>query len=207
MNKELIYIADPMCSWCWGFAPVMARIATQINGRAQLRILPGGLRVGTQTALGAQGAAEIMHHWHEVAERSGQTFGLDQPLQADFVYDTGPACRAVSVMTRVLPSQALAYLHALHNAFYAQRRDLTSPQVLVACAEPFGFSSQAFADLLADKAASEAFEADWDEVRAYGIDGFPSVLVRDGEQLQRLTIGYQPFDAISPYLEKWLEQV
>ena len=26
MTRELIYFADPMCSWCYGFAPVISAI-------------------------------------------------------------------------------------------------------------------------------------------------------------------------------------
>ena len=26
---HFIYFADPMCSWCWGFAPVIEKIAAE----------------------------------------------------------------------------------------------------------------------------------------------------------------------------------
>ncbi|MDH5427723.1 MAG: DsbA family protein, partial [Nitrospirota bacterium] len=26
MSPTLIYVADPMCSWCWGFSPVLEEI-------------------------------------------------------------------------------------------------------------------------------------------------------------------------------------
>ena len=32
MASRLLYVMDPMCSWCWGFAPVVAALAEQADG-------------------------------------------------------------------------------------------------------------------------------------------------------------------------------
>src|SRR3990167_5669901 len=29
MQARLLYVMDPMCSWCWGFAPVLESLAEQ----------------------------------------------------------------------------------------------------------------------------------------------------------------------------------
>ena len=26
-DAEFVYVGDPMCSWCWGFAPVLDQLA------------------------------------------------------------------------------------------------------------------------------------------------------------------------------------
>ena len=36
---HFIYFADPMCSWCYGFAPVIETLAKQFEGRLPLRIV------------------------------------------------------------------------------------------------------------------------------------------------------------------------
>ena len=33
MDARLLYVMDPMCSWCWGFAPVVEALATQAAER------------------------------------------------------------------------------------------------------------------------------------------------------------------------------
>ncbi len=43
MTKQLIYVGDPMCSWCWGFAPVKRRIEELCHGRAEVSLVVGGL--------------------------------------------------------------------------------------------------------------------------------------------------------------------
>ena len=39
---HFIYFADPMCSWCYGFSPVMGALARQFEGRLPVRVVMGG---------------------------------------------------------------------------------------------------------------------------------------------------------------------
>ena len=42
---RLIYVMDPMCSWCWGFAPVLQGLAEQAAEHGVPLVLRvGGLR-------------------------------------------------------------------------------------------------------------------------------------------------------------------
>lgn len=205
MDKELIYVADPMCSWCWGFSPVIDQVAAFVRSGAALRVLPGGLRTGTRVPLSAYEADEIMHHWREVARRTGQPFDFTRPLDTNFVYDTEPSCRALSLMIRERAACALDYLKSLQQAFYVGRRDLKEPEVLADYAQTFGLVRETFIAQLDQPAAREALDEDLHFVRRCGIEGYPSVLLRTGPRIQRLTVGYQPFEALEPYLRRWLE--
>ncbi|MGQ0502379.1 MAG: DsbA family protein [Panacagrimonas sp.] len=207
MDKELIYIADPMCSWCWGFAPVSKQLAELIHGRADLKVLPGGLRTDTQVPLSDHEAGQIMHHWEDVAARTGQPFDLGRPLDASYVYNTGAACRALSWMARQRPQHALAYLHSLHYAFYVDRKDLKLPAVLAEYARPYLLDADQFETQIGQADAQAAFEADLSFVRRCGIEGFPSVLLRTGQRIQKLTVGYQPYALLEPHIDAWLRSV
>jgi putative protein-disulfide isomerase len=44
---HFVYFADPMCSWCYGFAPVMRQLRQRYGDVAQVRPVMGGLRPGT----------------------------------------------------------------------------------------------------------------------------------------------------------------
>ncbi len=204
-ERELIYIADPMCSWCWGFSPVMDKVVEYIRDKAALRVLPGGLRMDTSMPLSQYEADEIMHHWQEVAKVSGQPFDFAQPLKTDFVYNTEPACRALSVMIREKPSCALEFLKTLQQAWYVGRRDLKQTEVLADYASKFGVSRERFVERFDDVSAREALNDDIGFVRRCGIEGYPSVLLRTDQRIQRLTIGYQPFESLQPFLQKWLD--
>src|SRR5690242_8930931 len=42
-GPHLIYFADPMCSWCWGFAPVIGAIRQRFGDALPIRLMMGGL--------------------------------------------------------------------------------------------------------------------------------------------------------------------
>ena len=47
MSARLIYVMDPMCSWCWGFAPVAAALIAQAHeAGVPTHLVVGGLRTG-----------------------------------------------------------------------------------------------------------------------------------------------------------------
>ncbi|MEL7304072.1 MAG: hypothetical protein AAGJ53_10305 [Pseudomonadota bacterium] len=48
---HFVYFGDPMCSWCYGFAPTMKAVADHFAGRVPLRVVLGGLRAGNTQAL------------------------------------------------------------------------------------------------------------------------------------------------------------
>ncbi len=44
MKKELIFVLDPMCSWCWGFAPVIEQLRETQADNYNFSLVMGGLR-------------------------------------------------------------------------------------------------------------------------------------------------------------------
>ena len=92
---HLIYFADPMCSWCYGFSPVMEDIRRAFGRALPVRLVMGGLRPGTETPMTQEAKDSLRGHWTHITEATGLPFGgavLDDP---GFLYDTDPAARAV----------------------------------------------------------------------------------------------------------------
>ena len=98
-ERHLLYFADPMCSWCYGFLPVISALADEFQDSLSLRVVMGGLRAGNTQAMRPQDREYIRSAWTNVGEASGQPFDFSFFDRDTFVYDTEPACRAV-VVTR-----------------------------------------------------------------------------------------------------------
>jgi putative protein-disulfide isomerase len=204
VTRTLFYFADPMCSWCWGFSPVIREIAAVVADRAAIRLVVGGLRTGQTQPMTEQAKAVIRHHWQEVEKATGQPFNFTFFDREGFVYDTEAACRAVVVMRSFAPEATLAYLDAVQRAFYADNRDVTDPAVLADIAAPFDLDAAGFGALFTAPEVIEATHADFRAAAAAGITGFPTVILRDGDNFSLLTAGHQPLEAMKPQLEQWL---
>jgi len=139
VTKQLAYIADPMCSWCWGFSPVISRIVETFSEQLPVRLVLGGLSPGTEQALSDETKATIREHWDHVHEATDQPFDYGFFERDGFVYDTQPACQAVVTARRLDAGRALPFLAHLHGAFYRDNRDVTDNDTLYDVAGEFGF--------------------------------------------------------------------
>ncbi len=205
-DRQLIYFADPMCSWCWGFAPVIDAIRGRWGEALPVRLVLGGLRPGTTEPMTAAAKAELAGHWTHVTEASGQPFADGGMADPGFVYDTDPAARAVVVARRAGMHLALRFLHDAQRAFYAEGRDVTRPETLAEIASDMGLAKEPF---LADLASEEAKQETWKDYaisRGAGVTGFPTLIAGpqpDGTYLA-VTRGFQAAELVMPHLEAWM---
>lgn len=205
MSARLVYVMDPLCSWCWGFAPVMTKLAARAaEAGVGCDLVVGGLR-RQQSPLGAADRVKILGHWQAVNARTGQSFDFNAGMPAGFIYDTAPACRALVTARQLAPQQLWGYLQAIQQAFYCEGRDLSLSHELVNLAEQAGLPRETFARAFDASQAEQQTLEDFAWVERLGIAGFPTVLAEAGGQLALLTNGYRPLDELQPLLERWLQ--
>lgn len=171
---KLVYVGDPMCSWCWGFAPEIEALAAE----HPVEVVVGGLRPGPMAEeLGDRLAGFLRHHWTEVGERTGQPFDTDFLDRRDgWVYDTEHAAIAVAELRHRHPGQALDYFTRVQRAFYAEGRDVTDFAVLAELVSDFGVDPAEFAESLETEEAKERAWGDFARARNWGISGFPTLV-------------------------------
>jgi putative protein-disulfide isomerase len=203
-NKQLVYVADPMCSWCYGFSPVIAAIAERFEKRMPLKLVMGGLRAGNTMAMRPEDKDYIKGAWTRVNAASGQPFDFHFFDREGFVYDTEPACRAVVTARRLLPRMALPLKARVSRAFYAENRDMTSADEIAAVAEEAGFEREPFGEaFLAPDTRNDTFH-DFLTAQQLGIHGFPTLIAgSDEEGYALITNGYQPAESLLEPLERW----
>lgn len=194
--SRLIYVGDPMCSWCWGFAPEIEALSEEFP----LSVIVGGLRPGPMAQKLDEGMAGFLrHHWVEIAERTGQPFDtsfLDAPPE-DWVYDTEPAAMAIVQLREMRPDQTLDYFTDIQEAFYARSEDVTDFDVLSRIAASRGVDVSEFRGLVDSEQARKMAWDDFSKARNWGISGFPTLVgdLADG-RLALLARGYAPADTI-----------
>ena len=208
-GPHLVYFADPMCSWCYGFSPVIAAIGERFGDSLPIRLVLGGLRPGTTEPMDATARASTRGHWEHVHEASGQPFDFGFFERERFVYDTEPACRAVVVLRRRGPDVALAALRRIHAAFYAENRDVTDMATLAEIAAELGEDADAFRAAFAEEAAVRETWADFALAQRTGIRGFPALIAGSGvdNAYAMVTNGFQRAERIVPALATWLGQL
>lgn len=201
----LWYFADPMCSWCWGFAPTIDTLREDSRERMKIALVLGGLRHETAPITAAQ-RQEILHHWHTVHARTGQPFRFDGALPAGFVYDTEPASRAVVTASTLDPSHTFAMFKAIQTAFYAEGRDVTRGAVLADVAAQLELDPARFLQVFADDHTRARTQAHFRQARQAGVRGFPALVLQQDSRLTRVSEGWQPLDTVRDAIEAALDR-
>jgi putative protein-disulfide isomerase len=193
-----------MCSWCWGFTPVIDAIKQAYEDRLKIALMLGGLRPGTTESMTAARRAEILHHWHEVQRRTGQHFTFEDAMPDGFVYDTEPPSRAVIAVAEIKPDETFSFFKTVQAAFYVQRQDVTQTQTLAALAASHHIPAPQFLERFHADDVKAKTQTHFQQTQQAGVRGFPTVVLQDASGPMLLTHGYRPFDELQPQIEAWL---
>jgi len=202
--RILWYFADPMCSWCWGFSPVIDAIKEAYADQVKVALMLGGLRPGTTEPMTTELREEILHHWHEVQQRSGQAFVFENAMPAGFVYDTEPPSRAVIAVAEINAEETFPYFKSVQAAFYAHSQDVTQTQTLTDLAETHHIAAPEFLERFHSADVQEKTLKHFQKTRQAGVRGFPTILLQDTSGITLLTSGYRAFEELQPEIDAWL---
>lgn len=199
--SKFVYIADPMCSWCYGFGPELHQFL-QTQPEAELDIILGGLRAYNRQVMDDGQREMILEHWHKVQQVSGLPFDMTGLNRNGFVYDTEPVCRAVvtaKILAEDMPNMVIfSVFQALQHAFYAAARDVTDDKVLAevaSCAlnefdggDSFDYDS--FYEVLTAPSTRDETRQHFEQVQRWGVRGYPVLLALKSDGLHMLSSGY-----------------
>jgi putative protein-disulfide isomerase len=200
----LLYVGDPMCSWCYAFGPQLDAVLDKL-APIGCEVLAGGLRPYTRDPMDASMRELLRHHWSDVKQRSGRPLRFDLLERTDFIYDTEPASRAVATARAFDPQFALRVFSALQSAFYRDSRDVTQAATLADIAAECGLQRDAFLARWSSPEMRTLTQADFQSARRLGVTSFPTLLLRRGSQLDLVSRGYVEAAPLLAHVERMLE--
>ena len=205
MNEKILwYIADPMCSWCWGFAPIVKAIRLNYSEHLKIEPVMGGLRPGTKLAMASEQRAEILSHWKAVNRRTGQPFSFEGAMPEGFIYDTEPSCRGVVAMALINPELVFSLLESIQFSFYVEQKDVTNPKILAQLAGKIGVDMDSYLQVFESDEAKNKVSIHFNKVRRWGVNSFPTIVVQNATGYSILNRGYCPLDVLRQKLDGWL---
>lgn len=206
-DMEIIYVGDPMCSWCWGISPALREVRDYYAPKGiNYKIVVGGLRPGGGDAWTPEFKDMLKHHWEEVNSRSGQPFGYDLFDKKHFDYDTEPACRAVVAARPQLGEKEMEFFEAVQRKFYVDNEDPKEVRFYESICKEMGLDFEAFKLRFEDPEVKKETYKEFTMNREWGVRGYPCVLFRKGDELFSITYGYTTTEQMKKQIEKLLEE-
>jgi putative protein-disulfide isomerase len=201
----LWYFVDPMCSWCWGFAPVFEKVKERYEDQAKVAFILGGLRPGGKDPVTQQFREDILHHWHEVQNTTGASFMFEGAMPDGFIYNTEIPSRAIVAVSEITPDETFPFYKEVQAAFYRDQVDVTKVEELVTLAEKHGVESAQFLEKFNSDDAKEKTYGHFQKAREFGVRGFPSLVLQTDERYHLITNGYRSFEDIQSELDPLLK--
>jgi len=196
---ELIFVGDPMCSWCYGFTPELTKLRAELKD-VPFSMIMGGLRDGD--LFDAEKLKNHLGYWDAVEKMTSLPFDATALSQEGFNYTTEPACRAVLTVKALDISKMYAMYSALQKAFYAEGRDVTQEDVLVEVAVSIGVEATTFRDLFLSEAMFKVTATDKQKAGTYGVSSFPTLIVIDKQGHMSQIRGYKKYEELLALVKK-----
>jgi putative protein-disulfide isomerase len=208
---ELLYLHDPLCGWCYGLSPAINQIQTEFTGRLDVSVLCGGMVVGDDAGPIAETWDYLRQSLDEAETVTGVHFGEAFRALGDagnYHYDSEPPSRAIVAFRHLTqdPARTVAFAHAVQQALFRDGHDLNEAAAYEPLLVPFGVDAAEFERRWAAPETAQAARQEFAAVARIGVQGFPTAVVRVGEQGYVLARGYQPYEQLRAGLEQLLRE-
>ncbi len=204
-KATLIYIGDPMCSWCYGFSPEFSKATEQLGDKVDLQLVMGGLRPYNQESMADLGDF-LKEHWEHVNEASNQPFYYEILKEKEMKYDTEPICRANVIARELNPEKAWQFFKLSQIAFYKDNQDPNQLKTMLEVAKACELPLDKFEEMFVSDEWKEKVKDDFQYSADLGVRGFPSVVLKKGEQYFMVVNGYAKAGAVVKAVEEVLAQ-
>ena len=187
----LYYVHDPMCSWCYAFAPTWQRIESALPASVTVQYVLGGLAPDNAQPMPPQLRQYIQQTWHHIQSVvPGTEFNFDFWTRCTPRRSTYAACRAVLTAKHFDAARERAMIAAIQRAYYREARNPAELSTLGEIAASLGIDEHAFMQWIASADCETALARDISLARDLGVMGFPSLVLDSGSGHQRIPHSY-----------------
>ena len=190
-NAQLVYVHDPMCSWCWGFRPVLQQLLASLPANIKVIRMLGGLAADSDSPMPEEMQRSLQQTWRVIQGRiPGTAFNFDFWANCAPRRSTWPACRAVIAARRQGAKYDEEMTHAIQTAYYLNAKNPADDSTLIELAESIGLDRGAFADALNSTSTRQVLADEIDFGRTLGVQGFPSLVLIANNAARPITVDY-----------------
>lgn len=203
-DMNIIYVGDPMCSWCYGFGEQMSLLLEKYPN-ADFELVMGGLRKDGDEHISTL-KEFLKEHWKEVSRTTGVKFNYDI-LDEDIYYNTEPACRAVTTFRTYNKKDLLNYFRDIQVAFFYQNINPFLTENYAELASKYGVDKKAFANRMTSDLGFRLVQDDFNRSAILKANAFPSVFLEYKGMIYLITRGYDNAENMSTKIEDLLKKL
>jgi putative protein-disulfide isomerase len=214
MTPTIIYCYDAYCGWCYGFSPVIKKIAHTYKDKFVFEVLSGGMIPAQNPRPIAATAGYISEGYKRVEELTGIQFGPDylwhifHPEDSDWFPHSEKAAIALCIFKERYPEQQVDFAADLQYALHFEGRDLTDNEAYRHLLEKYSIDAGDFYTKLNSEEYKEKAQYEFALCKQLQVTSFPQVLLQTGEQkFYLLAKGYTDFETLDKRIQSVLTEL
>ncbi|MEI8073774.1 MAG: DsbA family protein [Bacteroidota bacterium] len=214
MNPTIFYCYDAYCGWCYGFSPIIKKLAENYGNQIPFEVLSGGMITPEQPIPISTMAALIDKAYPTVEETTGIKFGADflwhikNPELSDWFPNSEMPAIALCIFKELFPDKQVAFASDLQYALNFEGRDLSDKEAYRHLLEKYGIDQEAFYEKLGSDIFKEQAHYEFQLCKQLQVTGFPCVLIQVSEtKFHLLSRGFTSYEDLSARLEAVLKEL
>jgi putative protein-disulfide isomerase len=214
MQPVLVYCYDAYCGWCYGFSPVIKRVAVELKDRIHAEVLSGGMILPDTPRPIIHTAHYVQKAYKNVEERTGIKFGEDylwhmfNPEQSDWFPNSLKPAIAMCVFKEYRPDQQVEFAADLQYSHHFEGRDLTDNEAYRHLLEKYQLPDVEFYEKLASTEYEEKARYEFALVKQLKVNGYPSVLLQvDETKFYLVARGYTDYETLTKNIHSVLQSI
>jgi putative protein-disulfide isomerase len=213
MQPVVYYCYDAYCGWCYGFSPVIKKIATTFKDKLSFEVLSGGMIPKENARPISAIAGYISEAYHRVEETTGIKFGEDylwhifNPDKSDWYQHSEKSAIALCIIKEIQPEQQVAVAADLQHALHYEGRDLTDDEAYRHLLEKYDIPEEDFYTKLNSEEYKEKAHYEFALCKQLQATSFPQVLMQVADQkFYLLAKGFTDYETLKKRIQTVLAE-
>jgi putative protein-disulfide isomerase len=204
-NASLIYVHDPMCSWCFGFSKTFKTLMDELPAGIKVKRLLGGLATDSNEPMPEATRSMVRQNWQRIEQAiPGVLFNYGfwdncEPRRATY-----PACRAVIAARQQGDAFDELMTQKIHQAYYQQARNPSDDSTLIELAVEMGLDQKTFSDDLTTDETQQTLLDEINLARSLGVNGFPSLMMECNGRSELIHTNYNQVEPMLSQINNFI---
>lgn len=214
MKWQIYYCYDAYCGWCYGFSPVIVKMAREYAHLLHVEVLSGGMILPDVPTHFSKLAPFIQKAYKTVEERTGIKFGEDylwhvfNPDKTDWFPSSEKPAIALTIFKEYAPNEQVAFAADLQYSLHYEGRDLGDDEAYRHLLEKYNLPEDEFYTKLKSPEYKDKAYYEFALVKQLHVTGYPTVLLQASEsKFYMIATGYTDYDTLIQNMQKTLEQL
>ncbi len=214
MAYHLVYCYDAYCGWCYGFSPVIKKIAEEYKDRLPVEVLSGGMIIAEKPQPISTIANYVQKAYRTVEEHTGIKFGEDflwhifNPDKSDWFLSSEKPAIALTVFKEYHPGLQVQFASDLQYALNYVGRDLCDDEAYRHLLGQYHIPGKEFYEMLHSKEYKEKAYYEFAQVKQLQVTGFPSLLMQVSDsKFYSLAKGFTDYETLKARIDNVLMEV